>query len=130
MVLPVGNTTTLTINLIGVPDKKADFDGGNGARIFVDRTDPTTFYVSGGQIFEIIDHNGTNGYVGTNDSGTAGVGAGNEGDPGGAGIIFPYDDKADPKWRVQIWIRLMGPKGSEVDFKSYYYDTDNTIYVL
>jgi hypothetical protein len=117
------------INLIGVPDKKADFDGGNGARIFVDRTGKTTFYVHGGDHFEILDHNGTDGYVGTHTPGTTATNT-TTGDPGGAGIIFPYDAGKTPTWRVQIWVRLMGPKGSEVKFKSYYYDTGGRIYVL
>ena len=118
------------INLIGVPDKKADFDGGNGARIFVDDSGVTTFYVHGGDHFEIVDHNGTDGYVGTRTAGTAGT-DGTTGTPGGAGIIFPYDaGETEQTWRVQIWIRLMGPKGSEVNFKSYFYDTVETTYVL
>jgi hypothetical protein len=120
------------INLIGVSNpKKVDFDGGNGARIFVDDSGVTTFYVSGGDHFEILDHNGTDGYVGTHTAGTAGHESGEEGDPGGAGIIFPYDaGVAEQTWRVQIWIRLMGPKGSEVNFKSYYYDVGGQIYVF
>ena len=119
------------INLIGVSNPKGwDLTkGGNGARIFVDRTGVTTFYVNGGDHFEIVDHDGTDGYVGTHIPGST---ATNEttGDPGGAGIIFPYDAGEAQTWRVQIWIRLMGPKGSEVNFKSYYYDASGQIYVF
>jgi len=117
------------INLIGVSNpKKVDFDGGNGARIFVNDSGVTTFYVYGGDHFEILDHNGTDGYVGEHTPGSTATNT-TTGDPGGAGIIFPYDTGTD-MWRVQIWIRLMGPKGSEVNFKSYFYDTVGTTYVL
>lgn len=106
------------LNIIGVPNaKNANFDGGNGARIFVSRTGQTQFYVHGGNAYQILDHDGTDGKVG---SGLA--------DPG---IVFPYDSTIlDQTWRVQIWVRLLGPKGSEVQWTSYYYDTVGETYVL
>ncbi len=106
------------VNIIGVPNEKNEnFDGGNGARIFVSRTGTTSFFVHGGNSFAILDHDGTDGKVGT----------GLE-DPG---IIFPYDAAVtDQTWRVQIWVRLLGPKGSEVNWTSYYYDTVGDAYVL
>lgn len=105
------------LNIIGVPNaKNANFDGGNGSRIFVSRTGTTQFYVHGGDSYAILDHDGTDGKVGTGLT-----------DPG---IIFPYDAGATPTWRVQIYVRLLGPQGSEVNWKSYYYDTVGNVYVL
>ena len=84
------------INIIGVPNaKNVNFDGGEGARIFVLRTGTTQFYVHGGTSYAILDHDGTDGSVGTSRT-----------DPG---IIFPYDATATPTWRVQIWVRQQGP---------------------
>ncbi|MHC4497843.1 MAG: hypothetical protein ACYS9T_05690 [Planctomycetota bacterium] len=105
------------LNIIGVPNQKNDnFDGGNGSRIFVKRTGVTTFYVHGGNSYEVLDHDGTDGKVGE--------------DRLNPGIIFPYDATRSPTWRVQIWVRLLGPKGSEVNWRSYYYDTGGATYVL
>lgn len=105
------------INIIGAPrDKNANCDGGNGSVIFVDRTGSTSFYVHGGSSFQILDHDGTDGHVGSSLT-----------DPG---LVFPYDGAASPTWRVQIWVRLLGPKGSEVRWTSYYYDEVGDTYVL
>jgi len=106
------------LNIIGVPNEKnANFDGGNGARIFVSRTGQTQFYVHGGESYQILDHDGTDGKVGT---GLA--------DPG---IVFPYDAAIiDQTWRVQIWVRLLGPMGSEVKWSASYYDAVGDVYVL
>jgi len=106
------------LNIIGVPNaKNSNFDGGNGARIFVSRTGSTQFYVHGGSAYQILDHDGTDGKVGSNLA-----------EPG---IIFPYDATVvDHTWRVEIYVRLLGPKGSEVDWTSYYYDTVGETYVL
>jgi hypothetical protein len=108
----------LNVNIIGVPkEKNENFDGGKGARIFVSRAGTTQFYVHGGNSFAILDHDGTDGKVGTGLT-----------DPG---IIFPYDAAVtNQTWRVQIWVRLLGPKGSEVSWTSYYYDTAGGVYVL
>ncbi len=77
------------LNIIGVPKAKGDnFDGGNGARIFVSRTGSTQFYVHGGTSYEVLDHDGTDGKVG---SGLT--------DPG---IVFPYNESASPTWRIEI----------------------------
>jgi hypothetical protein len=102
----------INLNIIGVPNaKNENFDGGNGARIFVSRTGQTQFYVHGGTSYQVLDHDGTDGKVGTSVT-----------DPG---IVFPYDASiADKTWRVEIYARLLGPKGSEVDWASYFYDTD------
>jgi hypothetical protein len=96
------------INLIGAPNEKnANFDGGEGARIFVKRTGSTFFWVQGGDGFEILDHDGTDGKVGS------GISA--------PGIIFPYTGTpgVDGEWRVQIYIRVVGPSGSGTDWTSY-----------
>lgn len=104
------------LNIIGVPNAKNDnFDGGNGARIFVSRTGSTQFWVNGGSSYAVLDHDGTDGKVGTSIE-----------DPG---IIFPYDFVSET-WQVDIYVRLLGPKGSEADWTSWYYDTDQSIWVL
>jgi hypothetical protein len=105
------------LNIIGVPNaKNVNFDGGEGSRIFVLRTGSTQFYVHGGTSYQILDHDGTDGKVGS----------GLE-DPG---IIFPYDANKSPTWRVDIYVRLLGPKGSEANWTSYYYDAAGDAYVL
>jgi len=97
------------LNIIGVPNEMNDnFDGGQGARIFVLRTGTTFFYVHGGDSYQVLDHDGTDGYVGW--------------DRLNPGIIFPYDALASPTWRVQIYVRLLGPKDSSIKWKSYYWD--------
>ena len=105
----------MNLNIIGVPNpKNANFDGGNGSRIFVKRTGQTLFYVHGGTSYAILDHDGTDGKVG--DSLAA------------PGIVFPYDSG---EWLVEIYVRLLGPQGSEVDWTSYFYDLGGTnTYVL
>ncbi len=94
------------LNIIGVPDNNP----GNtqGSVIFVSRTGSTTFYVHGGDSYEVLDHNGMDGSVGTGRL-----------DPG---IIFPYDATASPTWRVQIWVRLQGPQDSSVHWLTKYWD--------
>jgi hypothetical protein len=102
-----------TINIIGVPHGMNDnFSGGEGSRIFVDREAPTTFYVYGSNTtgFEIKDHDGTDGEVGT-----AGRGEAN------AGIILPYNS-ATGRWQVEIYVKLLGPMDSSVRWTSYYFD--------
>ena len=96
------------LNIIGVPNEKNDnFDGGNGSRIFVSRTGTTKFWVYGGDSYAILDHDGTDGFVGT------GMG------PDDAGIIFPYSEDV---WQVEIYVRLVGPKDSSIHWKSEYFD--------
>ncbi len=119
---PKGNGTPSgaheNINIIGVNNEKNEnYTGGNGSTIFVSRTGSTQFYVHGGSSFAILDHDGTDGKVGT----------GLE-DPG---LVFPYNAAiAEQTWRVQIWVRLLGPKSSEVNWTSYYYDAAGATYVL
>ena len=103
------NGPHFNLNIIGVPNpKNANFDGGNGARIFVPRTGQTQFYVHGGTSYQILDHDGTDGKVGSSIA-----------DPG---IVFPYNATASPTWRVEIYLRLVGPKTSRVNWTSYYFD--------
>ncbi len=103
------------LNIIGVPNEKNNnFDGGNGARIFVSRTGSTQFYVHGGDSYAILDHDGTDGKVGTGLT-----------DPG---IIFPYNATATPTWRVQIWVRQEGPLDSSSHWTTAYWN--GTAYVL
>jgi hypothetical protein len=107
------------LNIIGVPNEKnANFDGGNGSRIFVLRTGQTLFYVYGGDAYEVKDHDGTDGKVGQPGRGYA-----------NAGIVLPYLAGAgDPcegdggAWQVEIWVRLVGPKDSSIHMKSEYFD--------
>jgi hypothetical protein len=104
------------LNIIGVPNQKnANFDGGNGARIFVLRDQPTQFWVYGDDTtsYEVLDHDGTDKKVGT------GVG-----DPG---ITFPYDESSD-HWEVSIYVRLVGPTGSSIHWDTYY-DYDGTTWL-
>lgn len=103
------------LNIIGVPHgMNGNFNGGTGARIFVDRTNPTSFYVHGGSSYQVLDHDGTDGYVGWSRT--------------SPGLIFPYNSLASPTWRVQIWVRLVGPKTSEVQWVTKYWD--GSAYVL
>lgn len=103
------------INIIGVPNQlNTNFDGGEGSRIFILRTGSTTFYVQGGTSFAILDHDGTDGYVGWSRT--------------SPGLTFPYDATASPTWRVAIYIRLLGPKDSSIRWTSQYWN--GTEYVL
>ncbi len=106
------------LNIIGVPnDKNENYTGGNGSVVFVDRTGSTTFYVQGGNSYEIRDHDGTDGEVGTGPNPLS-----PDYEPG---IIFPYDAAITGQtWRVQIWVRLVGPTdpGNTADWSSYYWD--------
>ncbi len=103
------------INIIGVNnDKNENYTGGNGSTIFVSRTATTRFYVQGGSSFQIVDHDGTDGLVGSGGKPT---------DPGyQPGLIFPYNASASPTWRVQIWVRMQGPQGSSSQWTTYYFD--------
>lgn len=100
------------LNIIGVPKQMNDnFTGGNGSRIFVSRTGSTQFFVHGGKSYAILDHDGTDGQVGSGLD-----------DPG---IVFPYDSGTGT-WLVQIYVRLLGPQNSKVNWTSYFYDWDPT----
>ncbi len=111
-VQPTGNGSLsgphYNLNIVGVPNQKnVNFDGGNGARIFVLRDQKTLFYVHGDATtnYAILDHDGTDGTVGT------GVD-----DPG---ITFPYDEGTDT-WKVEIYVRLLGPKDSSIKWTTKY----------
>jgi len=99
------------LNIIGVPNpKNANFDGGDGSRIFVLRTGTTQFYVYGDDTtsYAVLDHDGTDGKVG-----------GGVGDPG---ITFPYDEETQT-WQAAIYVRLLGPMDPEdniVHWKTFY----------
>ncbi len=109
------------INIIGVKNPKSDnYSGGNGSTIFVDRTGSTQFYVQGGSSFQIVDHDGTDGFVGSGGKPTDSDYV--------PGLIFPYDATATPTWRVQIWVRLQGPKDSSVYWTTKYFDGSEWAY--
>jgi hypothetical protein len=120
------------LNIIGVPnDKNENYTGGNGSVVFVDRTGPTVFYVGGGDHYEIVDHDGTDGYVGANKPPSVdGTSPNPDTDQDyWAGIIFPYNAayEENPEintWRVQIWMRLVGPMDEKNNAKwsPYYWD--------
>lgn len=96
------------LNIIGVPhEMNENFHGGNGARIFVLRTGNTRFYVGADDHYEVIDHDATDGVCGV------------AGNPGLPGIVFPYEDD---EWKVKIYVRLLGPKTSQIKWKSSYFD--------
>ncbi len=97
------------LNIIGHPNVLDEtWDGGNGARIFV-YENRTWFYVGASDHYEVLDHNGTDGMVG-----------GGKGDPG---ILFPYSGTPGEggEWKVQIWVRLVGPNSANnyTDWTSY-----------
>ncbi len=105
------------INIIGVPAKANGNFNPQGSVIFVSRTGSTQFYVHGGTSYQILDHDGTDGKVGTSVD--------------NPGLIFPYNASVtDHTWRVEIYVRLLGPKGSEAQWTSYYYDTVGDTYIL
>jgi hypothetical protein len=101
------------LNIIGLPkgvgydkDLNDNFDGGNGSRIFISRSGTTQIYVYGGTAYDVKDHDGTDGTVGT--------GFGEE----NAGLILPY---ADGQYQCDIYARIMGPQGSSVKITGQYY---------
>ncbi len=125
--LPKGKSYNL--NIIGIPkgvnynkELNDNFTGGEGKRIFIQRTGTTAFYVYGDDTttYEVLDHNGTDGKVGE-------PGRGLE----NAGITFPYDT-ASETWGASIWVRLLGPNSPDnyMDGATWGYDTDGSIWVL
>jgi len=107
------------LNIIGVPNElNENFDGGNGARIFILRTGTTRVYVGAGDAYEVLDHDGTDGEVGE------GGALQNPLDPNYApGIIFPYDYDTG-LWQADIWVRLVGPNdpNNKLDIETSYFD--------
>ena len=108
------------LNIIGIPkgveydkDLNDNFTGGNGARIFVSRKGTTQIYVQGQDArFQVLDHDGTDGVVGT------------AGKPGYPGIILPYTGGV---YQCDIYVRLVGPKGSEVHWQGAYYSAGDYV---
>jgi len=122
--LPKGKCYNL--NIIGVPNTRdVDWTGGQGKRIFVKRTGMTKILVGASDHYEVLDKNGTDGWVG--DPGTGGK----PGDSGyEAGIVFPTSGSGNTTtWDVEIYVRYLGPKASLLNWKSYYYDTDGNAWV-
>jgi len=120
--LPKGKS--YNFNVIAVPKEKQNWDidsGGEGKRIFILRTGKTQFYVQGGDTFEIVDHDGTDGKVG--EGGNPGAGPGLETGITTAGIILPYDTNADV-WDCVVFVRLLGPPDSRFQWTSYYWYDD------
>ena len=114
--LPKDAGKSYNFNVIAVPKAKQNWDmdsGGNGKRIFILRTGKTQFYVQGGDTFAIMDHDGTDGKVGT--GGNTGLTS--------AGIILPYDTDTDT-WDCTVYVRLLGPANKTVNFRwsSYYWE--------
>ena len=114
------------LNIIGAPGEKNDnFTGGNGSRIFVDRTGQTQFFVQAGTSYQILDHDGTDGEIGS--GGSTGKPSGTSYEPG---IIFPTTGSGETTvWRVKIYARLLGPVDSKLNWKSYYFDTGGDAWV-
>jgi hypothetical protein len=117
--LPKGKS--YNFNVIGVPNQKNwdpdSYDtGGNGKRIFVLRTGTTLFYVHGGDGFEILDRDGTDGKVGW--------GLANP------GLVLPYEGTlGDGEWKCEIYVRLLGPVDSSVRFKTTVWNGTAYVYL-
>jgi len=113
--LPKGKS--YNFNVIAVPNAKQNWDidsGGEGKRIFILRTDTTQFFVHGEPgVFDIVDHDGTDGKVGTGGNPTA------EGYI--PGIILPYDT-TNHVWDCLVFVRLLGPPDSHFQWARYYFD--------
>ena len=93
----------INLNIISVPNpKNENFNGGNGARLFVLRNSTTKFYVGASDHYELIDHDATDRKCGA--SGTP-------------GIVFLYEDD---EWKGQIYERFLGSKTIEAKWISYY----------
>ncbi len=103
------------INVIGVNNaKNANYTGGNGSTIFISRTGSTQFFVYGGNSFAIVDHDGTDGKVGTSAMSAE-----------TAGLIFPYigwTGYGTGHWNVDIYARLLGPTSASFRWTTEYYD--------
>ena len=122
--LPKGKCYNL--NIIGVNQEFAEsWTGGQGKRIFVKRTGITKFLIGASDHYEVLDKNGTDGWVG--DPGTGGK----PGDSGyEAGIVFPTTGSGNTTtWDVEIYVRYLGPKDSVSKWRSHYYDTDGNMWV-
>jgi len=102
--LPKDMGKSFNFNVIAVPEDSHngwdDDSGGNGKRIFINRTGTTSVYVHGDNVtqsLEILDRNGTDGSVGTGKD-----------DPG---IVLPYEGVPGDsgRWACAIYVRVLGP---------------------
>jgi hypothetical protein len=123
--VPIGQH--YNINIIGVPNEKNDnFNGGQGHRIFVLREGTTWFFVGANTDNNnviIVDHDATDGFCGW--KGSAGLpngGNGTVGTKGSPGLLLPYDDGVADKWKVDIYMRLLGPVTSQIKWRTYIFE--------
>ena len=112
--LPKGKSYNL--NVIAVPNQKnANFDGGEGKRIFILQDSTTQVYVHGGDYYQVLDRDGTDGKVGTGKN-----------DPG---IVLPYmgTPLEGGHYTVDVYVRVVGYPGGKLDWTSMgYNETDGT----
>lgn len=80
------------LNIIGVPkDKSADFNGGNGGRIFVDLVGSTRIDLTEGA-YQVLDANGTDGT---------------------AAFQLPNPDNGAGALAYSVWVRALGKPGGK-----------------
>jgi len=85
------------LNIIGVPkDKSADFNGGNGGRIFVDLVGSTKIDLTEGS-FNVLDANGTDGT---------------------AAFQLPNPDNGSGQLAYSVWVRALGKPGGSASMTS------------
>jgi hypothetical protein len=85
------------LNIIGVPkDKSADFNGGNGGRIFVDLVGSTKIDLTEGS-FNVLDANGTDGT---------------------AKFQLPNPDNGSGQLAYSVWVRALGKPGGSASMTS------------
>ncbi len=93
------------LNIISVAKpKNENFNGGNGARIFVLRNITTKFYVGASDDYELVDHDATDRYCGAVEN---------------PGMSFPSEDD---EWKGHIFERFLGLKTNEGKWVRYYPD--------
>ena len=85
------------LNIIGVPkDKSADFNGGNGGRIFVDLVGSTKINLTEGS-YQVLDANGTDGT---------------------AAFQLPNPDNGTGQLAYSVWVRALGKPGGSASMAS------------
>jgi hypothetical protein len=85
------------LNIIGVPkDKSADFNGGNGGRIFVDLVGSTKINLTEGT-YQVLDANGTDGT---------------------AAFQLPNPDNGTGQLAYSVWVRALGKPGGSASMAS------------
>ncbi len=93
------------LNIIGVPkDKSADFNGGNGGRIFVDLVGSTKIELTKGD-YQVIDANGTDGT---------------------AAFQLPDPDDGSGNLAYSVWIRALGRPGGKADMATCFTEFETT----